>query len=156
MNIPFMNNNIQNKHDVSDEWCLQTIYSAKQAISIHNWNLQTLVTEKFKVIKGLAMGIFSSILHSVKYARRRVIAQKMKFSIKDFFSKCDQIDRILRIWSQLLKKSLVENFIFYALVCLVRLPSSIWLNGCVLLYKLNLTGWDHVTAWNYNANRNNM
>ena len=26
-------------------------------------------------------------------------AQKMKFSIKDFFSKCDQIRRKLRIWS---------------------------------------------------------
>ena len=30
-------------------------------------------------------------------------AQKMKFSIKDFFSKCDQIHRKLRIWSHLLK-----------------------------------------------------
>ena len=39
-------------------------------------------------------------------------AQKMKFSIKDFFSKCDQIRRKLRIWSHLLKKSLIENFIF--------------------------------------------
>ena len=39
-------------------------------------------------------------------------AQKMKFSIKDFFSKCDQIRRKLRIWSHLLKKSLLENFIF--------------------------------------------
>ena len=39
-------------------------------------------------------------------------AQKMKFSIKDFFSKCDQICNILRIWSHLLKKSLKENFIF--------------------------------------------
>ena len=36
----------------------------------------------------------------------------MKFSIKDFFSKCDQI---LRIWSHLLKKSLTENFIFCVL-----------------------------------------
>ena len=36
----------------------------------------------------------------------------MKFSIKDFFSKCDQIHRKLRIWSHLLKKSLMENFIF--------------------------------------------
>ena len=36
----------------------------------------------------------------------------MKFSIKDFFSKCDQIRRKLRIWSHLLKKSLMENFIF--------------------------------------------
>ena len=41
-------------------------------------------------------------------------AQKMKFSIKDFFSKCDQIGRFLRIWSHLLKKSSMENFIFYA------------------------------------------
>ena len=36
-------------------------------------------------------------------------AQKMKFSIKDFFSKCDQIRSLLRIWSNLLKKSLMEN-----------------------------------------------
>ena len=32
-------------------------------------------------------------------------AQKMKFSFKDFFRKCDQIRRKLRIWSHLLKKS---------------------------------------------------
>ena len=38
--------------------------------------------------------------------------QKMKFSIKDFFSKCDQIRNFLRIWSYLLKKSLMEKFIF--------------------------------------------
>ena len=36
----------------------------------------------------------------------------MIFSIKDFLSKCDQIRRKLRIWSHLLKKSLMENFIF--------------------------------------------
>ena len=53
-------------------------------------------------------------------------AQKMKFSIKEFFSKCDQIRRKLRIWSHLLKKSLMENFIFCAVW-------KIWL----LLYK----GW---------------
>ena len=40
-------------------------------------------------------------------------AQKSKFSIKDFFSKCDQIHSLLRIWSHLLKKSLMENFIFF-------------------------------------------
>ena len=40
--------------------------------------------------------------------------QKMKFSIKDFFSKCDQIRSFLRIWSHLLKKSLMENFFFCA------------------------------------------
>ena len=38
----------------------------------------------------------------------------MKFSTKDFFSKCDQNRGILEIWSHLLKKSLVENVIFCA------------------------------------------
>ena len=42
------------------------------------------------------------------------IALKMKFSIKDFISKCDQIRNFLRIWSHLPKKSLIENFTFYA------------------------------------------
>ena len=42
---------------------------------------------------------------------------KMKFSIKNFFSKCDQIRKFLRIWSHLLKKFLMENFIF---LCSVR------------------------------------
>ena len=47
-----------------------------------------------------------------------ITAQKMKFSIKDFFSKCDQIRSFLRIWSHLLKKSLMENLIFCAVyVC---------------------------------------
>ena len=54
----------------------------------------------------------------IKYASRhssyKVIhaAQKMKFFIKDFLSKYDQTRRKLRIRSHLLKKSLMENFIF--------------------------------------------
>ena len=36
----------------------------------------------------------------------------MKFSLKDIFNKCDQIRSFLRIWSRLLKKSLMGNFIF--------------------------------------------
>ena len=43
------------------------------------------------------------------------IALKVKFSIKDVFSKRDQIRRKLPIWSHLVKKSLMENFIFCAL-----------------------------------------
>ena len=34
------------------------------------------------------------------------------FSIKGFVSKCDQIRSFLRIWSHLLKKSLMKSFIF--------------------------------------------
>ena len=36
----------------------------------------------------------------------------MKFSITYFFRKCNQIRCFLRIWSHLLKKSILENFIF--------------------------------------------
>ena len=42
--------------------------------------------------------------------------QKIKFSIKGFFSECDQIRKKLWIWPRLLKKSLMENFIFCAVV----------------------------------------
>ena len=38
-------------------------------------------------------------------------AQQMKFSIKNFFRKCDQIRSILQIWSHSLKKFLMEKFI---------------------------------------------
>ena len=39
---------------------------------------------------------------------------KIKFSMIDFFSKCDQIRNFLQIWSHLLKKSFMVNFIFCA------------------------------------------
>ena len=62
-----------------------------------------------------------------------------KFFIKDFFCKCDQIRSFLRIWSHLLKKSLMENFIFCALLticsCLVKFrssPSKVFLGKGVL------------------------
>ena len=44
----------------------------------------------------------------------------MKFSINDFFGKCDQMGSFSRIWSHLLKKSLMENFIFCAVTDLPR------------------------------------
>ena len=44
-------------------------------------------------------------------------AQKVKFLIKDILSKCDYI----QIWSNLLKRSLMKNFIF----CAVRLVFSL-------------------------------
>ena len=49
-------------------------------------------------------------------------AQKVKFYIKDFFIKFDQIRSKLRIWSNLLKKSLTENFIFCAVLVVFALP----------------------------------
>ena len=53
--------------------------------------------------------------------------QKMKFSIEDFFSKCDQIRRKLRIWSHLLKKSPMENFSFCAVTLHFRYLAEFWI-----------------------------
>ena len=63
--------------------------------------------------------------------------KKMKFPIKDFLSKCDQICRKQRIWSHLLKISLMENFIFLcsgttnevADFWLVSINETLWWNG---------------------------
>ena len=54
------------------------------------------------------------------------LPKKMMFYIKDFFSKCDQMRSFLHIWSHLLKKSLMENFIFCA-VTRISCLWSIWL-----------------------------
>ena len=54
-------------------------------------------------------------------------AQKLKFSIKDFFSKCDQIRTFQRIWSHLLKKFLKENFAFcvvFGFIAFVKSPKQ--------------------------------
>ena len=61
----------------------------------------------------------------------------MKFFIKDFFSKCDQMRTFLQIWSHLPKKSLTENLIFSAVLdftylrrsCL-RMPSMDYQLNC--------------------------
>ena len=47
---------------------------------------------------------------------KKIPAQKMKFSIKNYFSKCDQIHSFLRIWLHLLMKSLMESLIFCAVI----------------------------------------
>ena len=44
----------------------------------------------------------------------------MEFSVNDFFSKCNQIRRKLRIWLHLLKKSLTENFFCAVIDILLR------------------------------------
>ena len=71
----------------------------------------------------------------------RSLHKKMNSTIKDFFSKCDQIRRKLgiwlhllkkplRIWSHLLKKSLMENFIFAQWMHLILLGSSCFRSNC--------------------------
>ena len=52
------------------------------------------------------------ILDQLLTRKAKVALHKtMKFFIKDFFSKCEQIHSFLKIWSHLVKKSLMESFI---------------------------------------------
>ena len=48
----------------------------------------------------------------IEFTKRKYVAQKMKFSFKGLFSKCGYI-------CSFLKKSLMENFIFCAVVSMI-------------------------------------
>ena len=83
----------------------------KTPMSLQNL-MKTLILQWLVVTKGhiyLKRQLLSVSLF-------KCYCKKMKFSIKHFFSKCDHIRSFLRIWSHLLKKPLMENFIFCA-VC---------------------------------------
>ena len=120
---------------------------------------------------------FRSFLKSFPWHQRLQIsddtAQKMKFSIKDFFKKYDQIRSFLQIWSYLVKKFLMENFISCAVqwmdgeTCLEEIKDVLFFckraslavyNYCVnhdLIFVLGKCSknWRHVrfaeTTWNF-------
>ena len=83
------------------------MYSVKNSqIRSYFWSVFSPNTEKY----GPGIIPYLDTFHAVMTI---TTAQKTpKFSIKEFFSKCDQIRRFLRIWSHLLKESLMDNFIF--------------------------------------------
>ena len=62
----------------------------------------------------------------------------MKFPIKDFFSKCDQIRRKLRIWSHLLKKFLMKNFTFCVVYKMQILSILKNFNAFQLMYYISM------------------
>ena len=70
----------------------------------------------YSKLDSLSLEIVSEIFTSDTEC---TLHKKMKFSIKNFSSKCEQIRRKLRIWSHLLEKSLMENFIFCAVVIII-------------------------------------
>ena len=61
--------------------------------------------EFFDLIFDNITETIQNLIHYSFFYRRTDTAQKMKFPIKDFFSKCDQIRSFL-------KKPLMENFFF--------------------------------------------
>ena len=86
--------------------------------SVRMWEIRTRITPNTGTFHAAHSGVIwglSPDFASNTNANLSDTIQKMKFSTKDFFSKCDQIRKIrsfLLLWSHLLKKSLMENFIF--------------------------------------------
>ena len=56
--------------------------------------------------------------------KKNNLHKKMKFSSKNFLSKCDHIRNFLKSWLHLLMKLLMENFIFSAVLGVAFAPYS--------------------------------
>ena len=83
-------------------WLLQKIYF-----------LTTFSKQRVHISDHIAGVVGGPQYYQREYRYRKHCANNEVF-IKDFFNKCYQIYSFLRIWSHLLKKSLLENLIFCA------------------------------------------
>ena len=115
-------------------WC--KIYQSKIYLCVlwkiplrtKNWKSLSQFYHYAVPVKHLVKTVLKEVctLHTLlpdeqwKNLQRISTTQRMKFFTMDFFSKYDQIHRKLRIWSHVLKKSLMENFILCAM--LLRWP----------------------------------
>ena len=70
----------------------------------------------------------------------------MKFSINHFFSKCDQIRRKLRIWSHLLKRSLMENFVFSAVIYQLCITLYLFMHSFFVRVGMRLAIFSHLSG----------
>ena len=72
--------------------------------------LQLAITLRYQVT-------FTDLLGIVNFSiNRHAFHKKRNFSLRFLISKCNEMHRKLRILSHLLKKSLMENFIFCAVM----------------------------------------
>ena len=96
-----------------NNWSVSSkFYYSKHTCSVFNNNLYQNKNNFFrnyfwKEELILTISNVHFFIHGVNY-----IAQEMKFSIKESFSKCDQIRSFLQTWSHLLKTFLMDKFIF--------------------------------------------
>ena len=105
--------------------------------------------------------VIDEFKHSIlmKFMQSLEISVRSSKYEKDFFSKCDQIHRNLRIWLHLLKKSLMENFIF----CAVTLWSARCYKAMIkklsfekILFKISTTPFKQKASINLNSYRRNF
>ena len=96
-----------------------TLYCHRRCFGVFlKENLHGRVLQYCCLQSGISLSHFSQVpvvFRNIKWDYwPETLHKKMKFSIKDFFSKCNQIRSFPWIWSHLLKKSLMKNFIFCA------------------------------------------
>ena len=112
---------------------LVTLDSSKtRQLMVKRFTCTNIALPKHQVITKIAYFLFSG---NVQLTSISDTAQKLKFSIKDFSGKCDQIRRKLRIWSHLLEKSLMENLIFCAVRLLEFWSYFNWKSSLLLQYR---------------------
>ena len=87
--------------------------------------------------------LFSPSQQFSVYLLAQINTQKMNFSVKNLFSKCDHIRIKLRIYSHLLNKSLTENFIF----CVVNII-GFTTESCKFFFKPNCQSLVYFTSIN--------
>ena len=80
------------------------------------------------------------------------IVQKMKFSMKDFFSICDQIRRKLQIWSHLLKKSFMESLSSSALTIPLSYFNYVIVLNSFFSQQKHITLLKMLFAWDISGN----
>ena len=74
-------------------------------------------------------------------------AHKIKFSIMDFFSKCDHIHNILRIYSYSLRKFIMKDIIFCVMLIQTFTLHRTLIISCIMLKMvictLKVLRWEH-------------
>ena len=94
----------------------EEIGKCENGLNIWNWFSENKIFDYsyFAILATKKIDIVGSVtVHPKKCEGKLIIAQvkhiqiTFRFSVKNFFSKCDH--SFLRIWSHLLKKSLMEN-----------------------------------------------
>ena len=93
-------------------FCLIILFSLQIAYTHFKSEIKSLLLH-FQILFSVCLFLCSFLLLVLLYICLYFSAQKIKFSIKDFFSKCDQMRSFLGIWSDLLKKSLMEKTSFF-------------------------------------------
>ena len=111
LNMEQMISKLQRNSSNSTDGCIKQLLSMNKAQLISGRVLFQMRVGMMEQRKDY--GVFRIAVISV-FTTLSNAAQKTKFSIKNLFSKCDQICSFLRIWSHLLKKPLMGNFIFCA------------------------------------------